>query len=88
MRDFNFEEGFRPFKCQYLADIGMYKVKTNKIFLTGNIKLQPTLVFLPGKSRGLRSLVGYSPNVHKELDMTECYCCNTIITINSEIIFM
>ena len=26
---------------------------------------------LPGKSRGQRSLVGYSPWDHKELDMTE-----------------
>ena len=28
-------------------------------------------VFLPGKSHGLRSLVGYSPWGHKESDMTE-----------------
>ena len=28
-------------------------------------KWQPTPVFLPGKSRGQRSLVGYSPWVHK-----------------------
>ena len=27
-------------------------------------------VFLPGKSHGQRSLVGYSPWGHKELDMT------------------
>ena len=32
---------------------------------------QPTLVFLPGESYGQRSLVGYSPWGHKELDMTE-----------------
>ena len=32
---------------------------------------QPTPVFLPGDSRGQRSLVGYSPWDHKELDMTE-----------------
>ena len=31
-------------------------------------KWQPTLVFLPGKSRGQRSLVGYSEWGHKELD--------------------
>ena len=31
---------------------------------------QFTAVFLPGKSRGHRSLVGYSPRV-AELDMTE-----------------
>ena len=35
-------------------------------------KWQPTPVFLPGKSHGHRSLVGYSPWGHKkELDMTE-----------------
>ena len=34
-------------------------------------KWQPTPVFLPGKSHGQRSLEGYSPWGHKELDMTE-----------------
>ena len=33
-------------------------------------KWQPTPVFLPGKSHGQRSLAGYSPWGHKELDMT------------------
>ena len=32
---------------------------------------QPTPAFLPGKSHGQRSLVGYSPWGHKELDMTK-----------------
>ena len=32
---------------------------------------QPTLVFLPGKSHGWRSLAGYSPWGHQESDMTE-----------------
>ena len=32
---------------------------------------QPTLVFLPGKSHGQRSLVHYSPWDCKELDTTE-----------------
>jgi len=32
---------------------------------------QPTPVFLPGKSHGQRSLVGYSSWDHTELDMTE-----------------
>ena len=32
---------------------------------------QPTPVFLPGKSHGQRSLAGFSPLGHKELDMTE-----------------
>ena len=34
-------------------------------------KWQPTPVFLPGKSQGQRSLVGYSPGGPKELDTTE-----------------
>ena len=32
---------------------------------------QPTPVFLPGESHGQRSLAGYSPSGHKELDTTE-----------------
>ena len=32
---------------------------------------QPTLVFLPGEPRGLRSLVGYSSKGRKESDTTE-----------------
>ena len=31
----------------------------------------PTPVFLPGKSCGQRSLAGYRPRSHKELDTTE-----------------
>ena len=34
---------------------------------------QPTPVFLPGESNGQRSLVGYSPQGRKELDMTEAH---------------
>ena len=34
-------------------------------------KWQPTPVFLPGQSHGQRSLVGYNPWGHKELDRTE-----------------
>ena len=34
-------------------------------------KCQPTPVSLPGKFHGQRSLVGYSLQGHKELDMTE-----------------
>ena len=34
-------------------------------------KWQPTPVLLPGKFHGLRSLEGYSPWGHKELDTTE-----------------
>ena len=32
---------------------------------------QPSPVFLPGETHGQRNLVGYSPQGHKELDMTE-----------------
>ena len=46
----------------------------------GKIKWQPTPVFLPGKSYGLRSLVGYSPWGCKDSDMTEqahkCACAH------------
>ena len=34
-------------------------------------KWQPTPAFLPGKSHGWQSLVGYSPRGHKESDTTE-----------------
>ena len=34
-------------------------------------KRQPIPVFLPEEIHGQRSLVGYSPWGHKELDMTE-----------------
>ena len=37
----------------------------------GGEKWQPTSVFLPEKSHGQRSLAGYNPKGHKELDMTE-----------------
>ena len=34
---------------------------------------QPTPVFLPGESHGQRSLAGYRPQGHKEMDMIEVY---------------
>ena len=34
-------------------------------------EMQPIPIFLPGKSYELRSLAGYSPWGHKELDVTE-----------------
>ena len=33
--------------------------------------MQPVPVFLPGESHGQRSLAGYGPWGHKELDATE-----------------
>ena len=38
---------------------------------SGRSPEEPTSVFLPGKSHGQRSLVGYSPWDSKELDTTE-----------------
>ena len=43
----------------------------------GSRKWLPTPVFFPGKFRGQRSLEGYSPQGHKELDMTEHTCAHT-----------
>ena len=37
----------------------------------GGGKWQPTPVWLTEKFHGQRSLAGHSPQVHKELDMTE-----------------
>ena len=37
-------------------------------------KWQPTPVSLPGKSHGQRSLAGFSPRDHEELDVTEHAC--------------
>ena len=34
-------------------------------------EMTTTLVFLPGKSHGQKSLAGYSPWGHRELDVTE-----------------
>ena len=44
----------------------------------GRRQWHPTPVFLPGKSHGRRSLVGYSPWGCKELDMTEQLMTMTI----------
>ena len=42
-------------------------------------KQQLTLVFLPGKFHGGKSLVGYSPWGHKESALTEHMHTNTLI---------
>ena len=39
---------------------------------------QPTLVFLPGESHGQRSLVGYGPWGHRELDTAEQLSTNSL----------
>ncbi|KAB0377362.1 hypothetical protein FD755_011806 [Muntiacus reevesi] len=50
--------------------IFMSKVNTYQEFIMQE-KWHPTPVFLPGKSHGQRSLVGYCPWGHKESDTTE-----------------
>ena len=42
-----------------------------RMFFLWRRKWQATPVFLPGESHEQRSLVGYSPQGHKELDTTE-----------------
>ena len=44
-------------------------------------KWQPTPVFLPEKSHGQRSLVGYHQKGHKELDTTVTKHAHTYYTI-------
>ena len=68
----------------YWLDFILSVLNVNSVFLNCSLlhlsepfiyywrrKWQPTPVFLPGKSHGLRILVGYSPWGRKELDMTE-----------------
>ena len=47
---------------------------------------QSTVVLLPGKSHGQRSLVGYSPWGLKESDMTEHLTPHLLIYFNSQLI--
>ena len=42
-------------------------------------KWQPTPVFVPGESHGQRSLAGYCPWGHKQLDITKHALVHTII---------
>ena len=48
---------------------------------------QPSPVFLPGKSYGQRSLVGYRPQHRKELDMTERQNNNETLNFAMKILF-
>ena len=45
-------------------------------------KWQPTPVLLPGEFHGLRSLVGYSPWSHKELDTTERFSVQALVPLD------
>ena len=42
---------------------------------------QPVLVFLPGVSHGWKSLGGYSPEGHKEPDMTDCTHTDMLLAV-------
>ena len=53
-------------RCRFNAQVGK---------ITWRRKWQPTIVFLPEKSHGQKSLVGYSACSHKELDMTGVIEC-------------
>ena len=44
----------------------------------------PTPVFLPGKSHGQRSLVGYSPRGRKDWDTTENQACTQCVYLIQE----
>ena len=54
-----------------LLECSQWNISCNYIMTSRRRKWQPSSVFLPGESYGQRSLVGYSPRSHKELDMTE-----------------
>ena len=51
------------------------------LFCIWRRKYEPTPVFMPGKSHGVRSLVGYSPWGRKESDMTEPFPFTSLFCI-------
>ena len=55
-------------RCRFSPCIGIGKIAWGR-------KWQPTPVFLPGESHGQRSLAGYCPQGHKQLDKTEVTEC-------------
>ena len=66
--------GFLVFLYCFVHNLA--QLRSSKLFLVPYTfcwrrKWQSTAVFLPGKSYGWRSLTGYSPWSHKELDTTE-----------------
>ena len=68
----------RPPRCHYWKRIHLPMQETQEMWVWSvgrespwRRKWQPTPVFLPGKSRGQRTLAGYSPWGCKESDMTE-----------------
>ena len=61
--------GLSPVAQWYRTPLPMQETGSGRS--PGKRKWHPTPVFLPGKSHGQRSLVGYSAWGHKELDTTE-----------------
>ena len=51
-------------------------------------KWQPTPGFLPGESHGQRSMVGYGPWGHRELDMTEQLSRQTGVLLTRVLLLM
>ena len=60
------------FSCDILSDFDFIKsILLGGLLKSWRRKWQPTPAFLPGKSHGGRSLLGYSPWGRKESDTTE-----------------
>ena len=57
--------------CYQSYNLFSINIFSNIISQEGRRKWQPTPVFMPGKSHGQRSLVGYSPWGRKESDTIE-----------------
>ena len=58
-------------QCRRARRHGLNPMETQAGKIPGGGKWQPTPVFLPEKSHGQRSLVGYNPKGCKESDMTD-----------------
>ena len=58
-----------PALSKSIGDIFQWNLLTQCLCLEK--EMQATLIFLPEKSHGQRSLVGYSPKCLKELNVTE-----------------
>ena len=59
------------FKNYFLECVFLHSPFMQNSLLDWRRQWQPTPVLLPGKSHGWRSLIGYSPWSHEELNMTE-----------------
>ena len=84
-----FTEVFPPWlsECYYLLALrglqNLYSPDSFLVVVTWNGKWQPTPVFLPEKSHGQRTLLGYSSEGHKESDMTKRSCTGMLLPTGS-----